>query len=935
MRGLSVFVNVGAKLLPSLGQTARAAEQRFEKTARRLAVIGAESRAMWRGMRNDVSTFGSHVSMPAAALAGLGARAAFEWSKVGNELQAVTQMSDTARKKIEAVARAMPGNPSSNLSMALDLARTGFNDQAIIGSLKTALKLSRADNSVDPSEAADILTNVMTGMRLFDDKMGAEEIARNADRVANNIAFAGAKSSSDTRLMGLSFKYAAPLAARLGMEIEDLSAWFMIMADAGIKGSESGVALRSGFVRLLKPTKGAMAVLARLKMNLDDYVSSANRPTGTKIVDSLKAQGIAADGARAKIDALLNNKNLSGASLIQKISEAVAEGMHGGADAADLDSISDGVAGAIMAGASKVDFAKFLEDFAKKGGQVGDLVNFFDVRQGARLATLTDGTFERKRQQVESAIKVARGEGTFLDKMFAMQMKGAVGPWEKMKQGFGNAVIAMAESGVMDTAANAMQRLADGIMALSKTSPALLKFITYSIMGAAVMAPLGFALAGLAVTFRLLASPLRLIAPAWRLLFSSVGATGPRIPLIMRLGRAFSALGRFALPLRVGLMMLAKLGFRALAVAIAPALIAAAPFVAAIVAIGAAIAFVIAKWNGIKAFFSGFADGFRKAVPLEARAQLARFGSGILSLLSAINPVLFVFKLFGGVLGTVFGWLGKLFGPAEAGKWRSWGETAGAAVGGVVGWLAKLIGRLEGAIRKFRELTTLKLAPDSGIGQVLRGAARGFLSGGVAGAAVGAASASGQSVAGTRATGGSVDSGKPYLIGERGPEIMVPGRSGTVVPAHVLNALRRIGATPKVANDNGGRPGRAAAVFLAALAAPAAAAPMPQPATINVAPTSILPPPVEGEAGEAPAPSAPIAPEVAVAAPSVSVEVPGAPFGREGSAGLRDVNIKIEVDVKGAREPEATGAAVERAAERAVERVLRKLANRQAALLSD
>jgi phage-related minor tail protein len=35
---------------------------------------------------------------------------------------------------------------------------------------------------------------------------------------------------------------------------------------------------------------------------------------------------------------------------------------------------------------------------------------------------------------------------------------------------------------------------------------------------------------------------------------------------------------------------------------------------------------------------------------------------------------------------------------------------------------------------------------------------------------------------GKRANGGSVNSGSPYIVGERGPELFVPGRSGTIVP---------------------------------------------------------------------------------------------------------------------------------------------------------
>lgn len=42
-------------------------------------------------------------------------------------------------------------------------------------------------------------------------------------------------------------------------------------------------------------------------------------------------------------------------------------------------------------------------------------------------------------------------------------------------------------------------------------------------------------------------------------------------------------------------------------------------------------------------------------------------------------------------------------------------------------------------------------------------------------------------IAGAKADGGTVSGGKPYLVGERGPEIMVPGRTGTVVPNDQLS----------------------------------------------------------------------------------------------------------------------------------------------------
>jgi phage-related minor tail protein len=37
-----------------------------------------------------------------------------------------------------------------------------------------------------------------------------------------------------------------------------------------------------------------------------------------------------------------------------------------------------------------------------------------------------------------------------------------------------------------------------------------------------------------------------------------------------------------------------------------------------------------------------------------------------------------------------------------------------------------------------------------------------------------------------QATGGPVSAGSPYLVGERGPELMIPSRSGTIIPNNKL-----------------------------------------------------------------------------------------------------------------------------------------------------
>lgn len=51
---------------------------------------------------------------------------------------------------------------------------------------------------------------------------------------------------------------------------------------------------------------------------------------------------------------------------------------------------------------------------------------------------------------------------------------------------------------------------------------------------------------------------------------------------------------------------------------------------------------------------------------------------------------------------------------------------------------------------------------------------------------------------GTRATGGPVSAGKPYLVGERGPELIVPSSSGNVIPNHRLSEGQGMGGAVSV-----------------------------------------------------------------------------------------------------------------------------------------
>ncbi len=100
---------------------------------------------------------------------------------------------------------------------------------------------------------------------------------------------------------------------------------------------------------------------------------------------------------------------------------------------------------------------------------------------------------------------------------------------------------------------------------------------------------------------------------------------------------------------------------------------------------------------------------------------------------------------------------------------------------------------LDGMVRSFGE-TLRRLAADLLAQQLLMSFFSSFANSGggvgaIANAAIGALSG------GTRADGGPVSAGQSYLVGERGPEIITPRQSGSVIPNEMMNMQQ---AAPQV-----------------------------------------------------------------------------------------------------------------------------------------
>ncbi|NCC35708.1 MAG: phage tail tape measure protein, partial [Chloroflexia bacterium] len=160
------------------------------------------------------------------------------------------------------VARDLGAKTSFSASQAAEgmqyLAMAGFSVNEVTAAMPGLLAAAAA-SQMDLGRTADIVSNVMTGFGLK-----AEE----AGRVADVLVYTSNKANTNVEQLGHAMKYAAPVAAGLGISIEDTAAAIGRMSDAGIQGEMAGTALRGALIRLSAPSREAEALMRDLGMNL-------------------------------------------------------------------------------------------------------------------------------------------------------------------------------------------------------------------------------------------------------------------------------------------------------------------------------------------------------------------------------------------------------------------------------------------------------------------------------------------------------------------------------------------------------------------------------------------------------------------------------------------------------------------------------------------
>lgn len=189
-------------------------------------------------------TMTTHVTLPlaGAGLAALNVAANFDegMSKVAAISGATGDELDALRDK----AREMGAKTKFSATEAADamsyMAMAGWKTEEMLGGIEGIMSLAAASGE-DLATTSDIVTDALTAFGLK---------AKDSGHFADVLAAASSNANTNVSLMGETFKYVAPVAGALGISAEDTALATGLMANAGIKASQAGTALRSIFTRL-------------------------------------------------------------------------------------------------------------------------------------------------------------------------------------------------------------------------------------------------------------------------------------------------------------------------------------------------------------------------------------------------------------------------------------------------------------------------------------------------------------------------------------------------------------------------------------------------------------------------------------------------------------------------------------------------------------
>ena len=216
-------------------------ERQAEQSSVALQKIGAAGEKL-QNVGSAIEGVGQKLMPVTAAVGGLATAAVKVASDFDSAMSQVAAVSGATGKELDALrdkAREMGSKTKFSASEAAEamnyMAMAGWKTGDMLDGIEGIMNLAAASGE-DLATTSDIVTDALTALGLS---------AADSGHFADILAAASSNANTNVSMMGETFKYCAPVAGALGFTAEDTAEAIGLMANAGIKSSQAGTAMRT------------------------------------------------------------------------------------------------------------------------------------------------------------------------------------------------------------------------------------------------------------------------------------------------------------------------------------------------------------------------------------------------------------------------------------------------------------------------------------------------------------------------------------------------------------------------------------------------------------------------------------------------------------------------------------------------------------------
>ena len=204
------------------------------------------------------------VTAGVTALGTIAVKTGADFDSAMSKVAAVSGATGSEMDALREKAREMGSKTKFSASEAAEamnyMAMAGWKTNDMLSGIEGIMNLAAASGE-DLASTSDIVTDALTAFGLS---------ASDSGHFADILAAASSNANTNVSMMGETFKYAAPVLGSLGYSAEDSAIAIGLMANAGIKSSQAGTALRSAITNLAKPTDTVASAMEQYGISLTD-----------------------------------------------------------------------------------------------------------------------------------------------------------------------------------------------------------------------------------------------------------------------------------------------------------------------------------------------------------------------------------------------------------------------------------------------------------------------------------------------------------------------------------------------------------------------------------------------------------------------------------------------------------------------------------------